>query len=174
MWNVLQLQNATTVFTLLVKVSLSFSWCPCSVVVAHLKNSFLPPVAVVLVNAEVVLRRLLILLASHREERQAPQPLCVRLNSPVVNFNPRKLLDLPTATERGGDQRAPSAAAPPIIVFYLVALVLLAEQLPPVPPGLVQSIFNGQLAALHLVHDAQLHLVAQLQHKRFFYSFSCQ
>lgn len=56
----------------------------------------------------------------------------------------------------------------PQIAFYLTALVPLAQQLLLVPPGLVQSVFDGQLAALHLVHDAQLHLVAQLRHRAFF------
>lgn len=60
-----------------------------------------------------------------------------------------------------------------LFVVYLIVVVLLAEQLPLVPPGLVQSVFNGQLAALHLVHDAQLHLIAQLQHKCVFNSGQC-
>lgn len=42
------------------------------------------------------------------------------------------------------------------------------KQLLLVPSGLVQSIFNGQLTALHLVHDAQLHLIAQLQAQMVF------
>lgn len=46
---------------------------------------------------------------------------------------------------------------------HLFGPALLWEQLPTVLPGLVQSVLDGQLSALHLVHDAQLHLIAQLK-----------
>lgn len=46
---------------------------------------------------------------------------------------------------------------------YLFGLALLLEQLHPVPPGLVQGVLDGQLPALHPLHDAELHLIAQLE-----------
>ena len=49
-------------------------------------------------------------------------------------------------------------------IQYLHRLALLLEQqLLPVPLGLVQGILNGQLPILHLVHEDQLHLIAQLK-----------
>lgn len=47
--------------------------------------------------------------------------------------------------------------------FHLIAQALLFQQLLPVLLGLVQGVIDGQLSTLHLVHDAQLHLVAQLK-----------
>ena len=49
-----------------------------------------------------------------------------------------------------------------VLFSYLLSLVHMLEQLLPLSLGLVQSVFDGQLTILHLVHDAQLHLVAQL------------
>lgn len=46
---------------------------------------------------------------------------------------------------------------------YLFSLAHTSEQLLPVLLGLVQSILDGQLSTFHLVHDAQLHLIAQLK-----------
>lgn len=46
---------------------------------------------------------------------------------------------------------------------YLFGQSLVLQQLLPALPGLVQSVVDGDLSVLHPVHDAQLHLIAQLK-----------
>lgn len=59
-----------------------------SLFLTHLKNPFLPPVAVVLVNTEVILRRLLFLLKQPMRKIKMLVPrVCVKHNLPVPSWH---------------------------------------------------------------------------------------